>query len=101
VVVILHEIRAGLPWRHAAGSAFGGQGSCGNGAAMRVAPLGAYHADQTRVAARQALASAEVTHAHPDGIVGAVVVAVCAAHAAAARLAGILPAVDMLGSARI
>jgi ADP-ribosylglycohydrolase len=95
-VVILHEIRAGLPWRQAAGSAFGGQGSCGNGAAMRVAPLGAYHADQPRQAARQALASAEVTHAHPEGIIGAVLVAVCAAYAAAARLDGSRPpAVDL------
>jgi ADP-ribosylglycohydrolase len=96
-VVILHEIRVGLAWRQAAASAFGGQGSCGNGAAMRVAPLGAYHADQPREAARQALASAEVTHAHPEGIVGAVAVAVCAAHAAAARLSGTRPpAVEIL-----
>lgn len=96
-VVILHEIRAGLPWRQAAGSAFGGQGSCGNGAAMRVAPLGAYHADQPRQAARLALASAEVTHAHLEGVLGAVAVAVCAAHAAAARLSGTRPpAVELL-----
>ncbi|MFD0740739.1 ADP-ribosylglycohydrolase family protein [Phytohabitans flavus] len=93
-VVILHEVRAGLPWRQAAGSAFGGQGSCGNGA-MWVAPLGAYHADQPRRAARQALASAEVTHAHSEGIVGAV--AERAANAAAARLSGTRPpAVEML-----
>lgn len=37
---VLHEIRDGRPWREAA--TFGGQGSCGNGAVMRVAPLGAY-----------------------------------------------------------
>lgn len=90
-VVILHEIRAGLRWRQAAGTAFGGQGSCGNGAAMRVAPAGAYHAGQPRAAARQALASAEVTHAHPEGIAGAVLVAVCAACAAEARLDGYRP----------
>jgi len=80
-VVILHEIRDGRPWREAAGVAFGGQGSCGNGAAMRVAPLGAYHLDGPRRAAEQAIRSAEVTHAHPEGIVGAVLVAVAAAHA--------------------
>ena len=90
-VVILHEIRDGRPWREAAGAAFGGEGSCGNGAAMRVAPLGAYHADDARRAAAQALCSAEVTHAHPEGILGAIVVAVAAAHAAAARLAGTRP----------
>ncbi len=33
-----------------------------------------------------------MTHAHPEGIVGAVAVAVAAAHAGAARLAGLRPA---------
>lgn len=90
-VAILHEIRDGIPWRDAAGAAFGGQGSCGNGAAMRVAPVGAYHADRPRRAAEQAIRSAEVTHAHSEGIAGAVAVAVAAAHAAAARLDGVRP----------
>ena len=90
-VVILHQIRDGLPWRQAAAAAFGGQGSCGNGAAMRVAPLGAYHPDRPNVAAEHAIRSAEVTHAHPEGIAGAVLVAVAAAHAAAARLGGARP----------
>jgi ADP-ribosylglycohydrolase len=85
-VVILHEIRDGRPWREAAGAAFGGQGSCGNGAAMLVAPLGAYHVDSLRRAAEQAVRSAEVTHAHPEGIAGAVVVAVAAAVAAEGRV---------------
>jgi ADP-ribosylglycohydrolase len=90
-VVILHQIRDGVPWRDAAGAAFGGAGSCGNGAAMRVAPLGAYHADRPRRAGEQAIRSAEVTHAHPEGIAGAVLVAVAAAVAAAARLTGVRP----------
>ncbi|MEJ3747925.1 ADP-ribosylglycohydrolase family protein [Actinomycetes bacterium KLBMP 9797] len=90
-VVILHEIRDGVPWRQAAAAAFGGEGSCGNGAAMRIPPLGAYFADRPREAARQAIASAEVTHAHPEGIAGAVLVAVAAAHAAAARFDGARP----------
>jgi ADP-ribosylglycohydrolase len=90
-VVILHEIRDGVPWRQAAGAAFGGQGSCGNGAAMRVAPPGAYHPDRPKVAAEEAIKSAEVTHAHPEGIAVAVLVAVAAAYAAAARLDGSRP----------
>lgn len=90
-VVILHAIRQGMPWREAARAAFGGEGSCGNGAAMRVAPLGAYHADDPRRAALLAMASAEVTHAHPEGVAGAVVVAVAAAEAAAARVSGRRP----------
>ncbi|MEV6367477.1 ADP-ribosylglycohydrolase family protein [Micromonospora musae] len=91
-VTILRLIRTGTPWPVAAASAFGGQGSCGNGAAMRVAPVGAYFADSTTRAAAQARASAEVTHAHPEGIAGAVAVAVAAALAARGRLDGDPPA---------
>ncbi|MFU8875178.1 ADP-ribosylglycohydrolase family protein [Micromonospora sp. SL4-19] len=87
-VELLELIRAGTPWPVAAASAFDGQGSCGNGAAMRVAPLGAWYADSIRRAADQARASAEVTHAHPEGIAGAVAVAVAASLAARARLDG-------------
>lgn len=90
-VVILHEIRDGVPWRQAAAAAFDGQGSCGNGAAMRVAPVGAYHPDRPKVAAEEAIKSAEVTHAHPEGIAGAVLVAVAGSRAAAARLDGARP----------
>ncbi|MGC4771305.1 ADP-ribosylglycohydrolase family protein [Micromonospora sp. DT44] len=91
-MLILRLIRSGTPWPVAAASAFDGQGSCGNGAAMRVGPLGAYFADSTARAAAQARASAEVTHAHPEGTAGAVAVAVAAALAARARLDGHRPA---------
>ncbi|MFC8593456.1 ADP-ribosylglycohydrolase family protein [Streptomyces atroolivaceus] len=65
-------------WRTLAPGLFEG-GSLGNGAAMRVAPLGArFHQDVGR-AAEQAVLSAEVTHAHPEGVAGAVAVAVAAA----------------------
>ena len=59
---------------------FAGQGSLGNGAAMRIAPIGlAYHAsDDLDAAAR---ASAEVTHAHPVGKDGAAVLASAIAQA--------------------
>ncbi|TDB77676.1 ADP-ribosylglycohydrolase family protein [Micromonospora sp. KC723] len=90
-VAILRLIRTGTPWPVAAASAFDGQGSCGNGAAMRVGPLGAWFADSTTRAAAQARASAEVTHAHPEGIAGAVAVAVAASLAARARLDGDRP----------
>ena len=58
---------------------FGGEGSFGNGAAMRVAPLGAYFADELDAVVEQASFSAEVTHSHPEGIAGAIAVAVAAA----------------------
>ncbi|MGW4463539.1 ADP-ribosylglycohydrolase family protein [Micromonospora sp. NPDC004704] len=93
-VELLELIRAGTPWPVAAVSAFDGQGSYGNGAAMRVAPCGAYFGDSTGRAAAQATASAEVTHAHPEGIAGAVAVAVAAAQAARARLTGYRPEPD-------
>ncbi|SCL33393.1 ADP-ribosylglycohydrolase [Micromonospora nigra] len=95
-VAVLRLIRTGTPWPVAAASAFDGQGSCGNGAAMRVGPLGAWHADSTARAAAQARESAEVTHAHPEGIAGAVAVAVAAALAARGRLDGHRPEPDRL-----
>ncbi|MDG4764150.1 ADP-ribosylglycohydrolase family protein [Solwaraspora sp. WMMD406] len=85
-VVLLRQVRQGVAWRDAAGAAFDGQGSMGNGAAMRVAPLGAFHAGNNRTAALQAWRSAEVTHAHPEAILGAVAVAVAAAEAGWSRL---------------
>lgn len=79
---LLERIRDGHPWRVASVESFGGNGSFGNGAAMRVAPLGAYFTgDPTRAAAEAAL-QAEITHAHVEGIAGAVAVAVAAALAA-------------------
>ncbi|BCJ55652.1 hydrolase [Actinoplanes sp. NBRC 14428] len=95
-VVMLRQIREGTPWPIAAAAAFDGQGSAGNGAAMRAAPLGAWHADSPARAAEQGARAAEVTHAHPEGIAGGVAVAVAAAVAAAARLEQ--RPVDLLGA---
>ncbi|MEW5741213.1 MAG: ADP-ribosylglycohydrolase family protein [Myxococcota bacterium] len=76
---ILTDIGRGTAWKLAAGRAFEGQGSQGNGGAMRAAPLGAYFADDLPRVVAEARKSAEVTHAHPDGQAGAVAVAVAAA----------------------
>jgi ADP-ribosylglycohydrolase len=78
---ILAAIGTGVPWRVASGEAFGGTGSLGNGGAMRVAPVGAYFADDLDALVTHARASAEVTHAHPDGQAGAIAVALAAAYA--------------------
>lgn len=91
-VGVLRRIGAGADWREVAGAAFENQGSRGNGAAMRVAPLGAFYAGDPGRAAAEAARSAEVTHRHPEGIAGAVAVALAAAGAAHARLTGKLPA---------
>lgn len=76
---LFEAIDAGTPWTIAAGRLFGGQGSFGNGGAMRVAPLGAYFADDLDRVVEQARNSAIVTHAHPEGQAGAIAVAVAAA----------------------
>lgn len=72
---------ASQPWQEAAPMLFDGEGSFGNGAAMRVAPIGAYFADDLEAAIKNARRSAEVTHTHQEGIAGAVAVAVAAAQA--------------------
>src|SRR3954469_5177198 len=78
-VNILSAISKGVSWKRAAKLAFSGQGSCGNGGAMRVAPLGAYFADDYERVAYEAKLSAEVTHAHPDGQTGAMAIALATA----------------------
>ncbi len=77
----MREIVAGAKWRQTAANAFGGQGSMGNGSAMRVAPLGAYFADDLQRCAEEARASSLVTHTHPEGVAGAIAVADAAAKA--------------------
>lgn len=78
---ILRDLGAGLPWQEVAPAVFSGSGSMGNGAAMRVAPVGGYFADDIPRAVAAAIRSAAPTHAHPDGQAGAVAVAVAAAMA--------------------
>ncbi|MFB8180892.1 ADP-ribosylglycohydrolase family protein [Streptomyces sp. NPDC055966] len=82
---LLRLVRQGGDWRELAAGLFDGQGSWGNGAAMRVAPLGARYPGDPEHAARQAAMSAEVTHTHPEASAGAVAVAVAASHAADRR----------------
>lgn len=80
--VLFHRILDGEHWSAAAPSLFDGNGSFGNGAAMRVAPIGAYFADDPTAVVENAAWSAVVTHAHDDAAAGATAVAVGAAIAA-------------------
>ncbi|MFJ5876530.1 ADP-ribosylglycohydrolase family protein [Streptomyces sp. NPDC093088] len=82
---VLRRIAAGEPWRDVVAGQFGGQGSWGNGAAMRAAPLGAWHAADLDAAAEQAARQAEVSHHHPEAVAGAVAVALGAALATRSR----------------
>jgi ADP-ribosylglycohydrolase len=79
--VQLRENLAGEPWQVTSSRAFGGRGSMGNGGAMRVGPLGGYFAEDLERVAKEAQASSVVTHVHPEGVAGAVAVAVAAAMA--------------------
>ncbi|MEU4466409.1 ADP-ribosylglycohydrolase family protein [Streptomyces sp. NPDC024017] len=80
---LLRLVREGGDWRELAAALFKGQGSWGNGAAMRIAPLGAWYADDPEQATHQAEISAYTTHQHREGVVGAMAVAAAAAFAAA------------------
>ena len=76
---VLSRVRGGESWSRVAAGQFGGVGSWGNGAAMRVAPLGAWFAADLEMVVGEAARSAAVTHAHPEAAAGAVAVAVGAA----------------------
>lgn len=67
---LLRMIRDGADWREANRAVFP-DGSFGNGAAMRTAPIGLCFREPDEAARR----AAEVTHAHPLGIEGAVLIA--------------------------
>ena len=76
---LLQSYKAGADWRVEAVNLFGGSGSYGNGSAMRIAPLGAYFADDMDAARENAIISAKPTHAHAEAEAGAVAVAIGAA----------------------
>ncbi len=79
---LLMTLAQGGDWRVEAPAMFGGEGSYGNGAAMRVAPLGAYFCHDHDAVVENARLSAMPTHTHREAIAGAVAVALAAAHTA-------------------
>ena len=90
---LLQQIRVtgGETWKQEAASLFQGRGSYGNGSAMRVAPLGAYFADDLPTVAEQARRSAATTHAHAEAAAGAIAVAVGAALAWRSKESSVAP----------
>lgn len=70
MLALIDRWRAGVPTGEAATSVFP-DGSYGNGAAMRVAPVGALHAGDPGRLAAAARRQARVTHVHPLGVAGA------------------------------
>ena len=65
-------IKAGVPWNEAAKRLFGGMGSYGNGAAMRVAPVGLLYYDDFEKLRLVACGQSLITHTHELGVEGAV-----------------------------
>ncbi|MFD8582701.1 ADP-ribosylglycohydrolase family protein [Streptomyces californicus] len=80
---MLRLVREGGDWRELSSALFNGQGSWGNGSAMRIAPLGAWYADDPEQATHQAEISSYPTHQHREAVVGAMAVAAAASLAAA------------------
>lgn len=76
----LSLVKNGTPWREAARRKHP-MGSFGNGAAMRAAPVGPLFAGDVAAIRDRSERQAEVTHLHPLGKEGAVVVAFAAAAA--------------------
>lgn len=73
---LLERIKQGFDWRDSTRVVFP-QGSYGNGAAMRSAPLGLFFKDPVEPATR----AASITHAHPLGVEGGVLIARATAQA--------------------
>ncbi len=76
---LLQAVAAGGNAQQIASASHGGEGSHGNGAATRVAPLGAFFADNIERVIQQAQASSMPTHTHCEAIAGTIAVAVATA----------------------
>ncbi|MGH8878613.1 MAG: ADP-ribosylglycohydrolase family protein [Stackebrandtia sp.] len=76
---ILDGVKRGDNWRGLSRAAFGGSGSLGNGSAMRIAPLGAWFADDLDAVISKSRLVSDITHSHVDGIAGGVATALAAA----------------------
>ena len=72
VQIVLKLISEGESWENAAENLFGGIGSYGNGAAMRIAPVSIFYYDNFDELIKIAVKTAKITHTHPLGVEGAV-----------------------------
>lgn len=76
---LLARIAAGADWRIAAREQFGGDGSFGNGAAMRVTAIALMSPGDPMAAGQLARRSARITHTHPLALDGAAIQAAATA----------------------
>lgn len=78
---IFTQLARGKSWVTVAPAEFNGKGSMGNGSAMRIAPLGAYFAENVPQLLINAERATVITHSHPEGVAGAVAIALAASYA--------------------
>lgn len=83
VTYALKRLRKGIPWDR---SGLDDEQSAGNGAAMRVAPVGLLHFRDTDGLREDAALASIVTHRHSEAVAGAAAVAYVVARAAAGTL---------------
>jgi poly(ADP-ribose) glycohydrolase ARH3 len=86
----LKMIREGENWKEASKKLFGGEGSYGNGAAMRIAPVGLFYYDDTDALREVAYNSSIITHSHELGKEGAALQAFAIALAVRGQKEGML-----------
>jgi len=90
----LKRIREGESWDTASKKLFGGEGSYGNGAAMRIAPVGLFYYDDTDALREVAYKSSLITHSHELGKEGAALQAFAVALAVREQKEGMLSELD-------
>lgn len=93
---VFKMIKAGIPWREASRRLYGGVGSFGNGAAMRIAPVALLFYDDFAKLREVAYYQSIITHTHQLGIEGAVIQAYSIALALRSGLEGRLDPSDFL-----
>ncbi|WP_295212063.1 ADP-ribosylglycohydrolase family protein [uncultured Chryseobacterium sp.] len=80
------EVKSGEHWKEVSYAKFEGQGSMGNGGAMRAAVIGAYFYDDFTKLKENAERSCEVTHANREAMEGTKAIALAAAFAVREKL---------------
>lgn len=80
------SVENGESWKNVSHSKFEGQGSMGNGGAMRAAAIGAYFYNDLEKVKKNAELSCEVTHANKEAIEGTKAIALASAFAVQEKL---------------
>lgn len=88
----LKRLSEGASWEETSKKLFGGEGSYGNGAAMRIAPIGVLYHDNADTLREIAYKSSHITHSHELGKEGAALQAFSIALAVRGQKEGMLSA---------